>query len=107
MAKYVSVDELKSILNGVISEEAESSVIETIMEKSVDYDDEAIEGRISAAADAARGEAQAEYSKKLHDMFFGTAEAKEAVVEAADETKVVPEITGEPEAVEDIFDVIQ
>ena len=107
MAKYVSVDELKPILNGVISEDAESSVIESIMEKAVDYDDEAIEGRINEAREAAKGEAQAEYSKKLHDMFFGTEEEKQAVVEAAEETVVVNDLTGEAENIPDIFDVVQ
>lgn len=107
MAKFISVDELKPILNGVINEDAETSVIEAIMDKTVDYDDEAIEGRINEAREAARGEAQAEYSQKLRDMFFGTAEEKQAVVEAAEEAEVVNDLTGEAENIPDIFDVVQ
>ena len=71
MAKMINIEDLKPLLSGVLSEENETAFLEGLMEKTVDYDEEAIQGRIDEAVNTARGEAQAEYSKKLHDMFFG------------------------------------
>ena len=104
MAKMVDIEQLKSLLNGVINEENEASFIEGLMGIAVDYDESAVEGRINEAVVAVRAEEKANYSKKLHDMFFGGGESGENVVEeTVDDTKTDPEVVGQDVQISDIF----
>lgn len=105
MPRMIDVDLLKPILDGVLTEENEASVIEGIMGASVDYDEEAVNTRINEAVEAAKAEAQKEYGAKLHDMFFGGAKAEETVIE--DDTKTDPEIDAGAVEVEDIFEEVK
>lgn len=100
MAKVISVDNLKPLLADVLTEENEASFIEGVMSASVDYDEEAINSRISEAADLAREEARLEYQTKLHDMFFGTQKEADEVVE---DDSNIDEVVA-PREVEDIFE---
>lgn len=100
MAKVISVDNLKPLLADVLTEENEASFIEGVMSASVDYDEEAINSRISEAADLAREEARLEYQAKLHDMFFGTQKEADDVVE---DDSNIDEVVA-PREVEDIFE---
>lgn len=100
MAKVISVDNLKPLLADVLTEENEASFIEGVMSASVDYDEEAINSRISEAADLAREEARLEYQAKLHDMFFGTQKETDDVVE---DDSNIDEVVA-PREVEDIFE---
>lgn len=103
MAKMIDVEVLKEALKDVIPvDEAGTKALETIMEKSVDYDEEAVNARITEAETKAKAEAQAEYAQKLHDTFFAPAKAEGS--EGADQ-----QIKDEPEKVEpvDIFDIVE
>lgn len=102
MAKVISIDDLKPILAEVLTEENSTGVIEGVMAKAVDYDEDSIQGRIDEAVNAARDEAKAEYSKKVHDMFFGSAEEK-VIEDAPDDSKIDPEIADNDVQVSDIF----
>ena len=104
MAKMVDIEKLKPLLDGILTEENEASFIEGVMGVAVDYDESAVEGRINEAVEAVRAEEKANYSKKLHDMFFGGGESGEQVVEEPkDDTKTDPEITGQDVEISDIF----
>lgn len=104
MAKMVDIEQLKPLLNGVINEDNEASFIEGLMGIAVDYDESAVEGRINEAVEAVRAEEKANYSKKLHDMFFGGGESGENVVEeTVDDTKTDPEVVGQDVQISDIF----
>ena len=100
MARVISVEDLKPLLSTVLTEENEASFIEGVMSASVDYDEEAINSRISEAADSAREEARLEYQSKLHDMFFGTQKETDDVVE---DDSNIDEVVEQRE-VEDIFE---
>ncbi|MBO5675750.1 MAG: hypothetical protein J6S07_05430 [Bacteroidaceae bacterium] len=103
MAKMVDIEKLKPLLKGAISEENETTFLEGLMGITVDYDESAVEGRIAEATKTARAEAQAEYSKKLHDMFFNGADSSNND-DTVDDTNTDPEIAhdSKPE-VADIF----
>ena len=73
MAKMVDIEKLKELLKGSVKEESETSLLEGLMGAAVDYDESAVESRIAEATKTARAEAEAEYGKRLHDMFFGGA----------------------------------
>lgn len=104
MAKMVDIEQLKPLLNGIIKEESEATFLEGLMGIAVDYDEDAVNTRINDAVEAVRAEEQANYSKKLHDMFFGGGESGEQVVEdAVDDTKTDPEVTGQDVEISDIF----
>lgn len=104
MAKMVDIEQLKPMLNGVIKEDSEASFIEGLMGIAVDYDESAVEGRINEAVEAVRAEEKANYSQKLHDMFFGGGESGEKVAdEPVDDTKTDPEVTGQDIEISDIF----
>lgn len=99
MAKMVDIEKLKPLLSGVLNEENETSFLEGLMAEAVDYDESSVQGRIDEAVSVARAEEKANYSKKLHDMFFGSGEE---VAEVADNDTVIdPEIdtVNEPETV--------
>lgn len=102
MAKVINIEDLKPILAAVLTEENSTGVIEGVMEKAVDYDEDAIQGRIDEAVNAAKEEAKAEYSKKVHDMFFGKADEK-VIEDAPDDSKIDPEISDNDVQVSDIF----
>lgn len=103
MAKMVDIEKLKPLLNGILSEDNEPAFIEGLMGVAVDYDESAVEGRINEAVEAVRAEEKANYSKKLHDMFFGGGEAGTDVEKPVDDTKTDPEVTGQDIEISDIF----
>lgn len=105
MAKVVDVEKLKPILADILNEENETGVIEGIMAVAEDYDEEAINARISDAVEAAKAEAEKSYGAKLHDMFFGGAKAEDTVVE--DDTNVDEEISSGAVEVKDIFEEVK
>lgn len=105
MAKMIDIEKLKPLLNGVLTEENEGAFIEGVMESSIDYDEEAIQSRIDEAANNARIEAQAEYSQKLHNMFFGNKE--ENIEKPIDDTKVDPEVSTNDNAIPDIWEEVK
>lgn len=102
MAKMVDIEKLKPLLNGILTEENEPSFIEGVMGIAVDYDEKAVQGRIDEAVNAAKAEAKADYSKKLHDMFFGGA-TEDKAEESIDDTKTDPELSNDDIQVEPIF----
>lgn len=103
MAKMVDIEKLKPLLNGVLTEENEGAFIEGVMGISVDYDEDAVNERINSAVEAVRAEEKANYSKRLHDMFFGGGESGEETHENIDDTKTDPEVSGQTVEVKDIF----
>ena len=98
--KVIDIEKLKPLLSSVLTDENETSFIEGVLEVSEEYDEEAINSRIEEAANIAREEARAEYASKLHDMFFGTQEETETIVE--DDSNVDDVV--EKREVEDIFE---
>ena len=102
MAKMVDVEQLKPLLEGVLTEDNQDAVIEGIMAITQDYDDEAMQARIDEAVSTAKTDSAKEYSAKLHDMFFGkAADADTGVIE--DDTKVDETMLNEKKDVPDIF----
>lgn len=98
MAKMVDIEKLKGLLEGAINEDKETAFIEGLMGIAVDYDDTAVETRIAEASEKAKADAQAEYSKKLHDMFFGKLENANT-----DDSKVVTQNAEETPELEPLF----
>ena len=103
MAKMVDIEKLKPLLNGVLTEENEGSFIEGVMGIAVDYDEDAVQGRINSAVETVRAEEKANYSKKLHDMFFGGGQSGESTEQQIDDTKTDPEVSGQTVEITDIF----
>ena len=103
MAKMIDIEKLKPLLNGVLTEENETSFLEGVIAESVDYDDKAVQSRIDSEVEKARAEAKADYSKKLHDMFFGTGESNDSK-DTPDDTKTDPELNNDDNVeIPDIF----
>lgn len=99
MAKYIDVEKLKPLLNGVLTEENEKVVLEGVMNSLEDFDEKAVQARIDEAVEKAKAEESAIYGKKLHDMFFGGDQPNGS---GQDDTKD-PEVTDEKPEIKDIF----
>lgn len=71
MSKVIKVDVLKEVLKDIIPvDEKGTAALEAIMEHSEDFDEDAINARITEASEKAKAEASSEYAKKVHEMFF-------------------------------------
>lgn len=103
MTKMIKIDLLKEALKDVIPvDEKGTKALESIMSQADDFDEEAINTKITEAETKARSEAQTEYAQKLHDTFFAPKKAEET--NGADQ-----QIKNEPEKVEpvNIFDNVE
>ena len=99
MAKMIDVEVLKPLLKDFIPDD-NTSVIEGIVAASVDTDDGAIQLKIEEAVESAKKDAESNYAKQIHDMFFNGIKPNEP-----DNTTIGGPLNGsaEPKSAPDIF----
>lgn len=77
MAKMIDIEVLKPLIKDLIPED-NTEIIEGIMSASVDSDDDNVQSKIDEAVATAQKEAQDNYAKQLHDMFFNGVKPEQA-----------------------------